>query len=65
MTDQEKRIIKEEKGKILGFLAAIREENEALGEKLASMVSLIASLRKNYLGIKITIDTFEEKIYDR
>jgi len=43
-------------------LTAIRQENEAIGENLASMVSLIASLRKNYLGIKLTLDVFEEKL---
>jgi len=61
-TPKEKSIIDKERKQVRAFLAAIRIENEAAGEKLASMVTLIASLRKNYLGIKLTLDVFEEKL---
>jgi len=62
MTPKEKSIIDKERKQVRAHLSAIRTENEAAGVKLASMVSLIASLRKNYLGIKLTIDVFEEKL---
>jgi len=62
MTPKEKDILDKERKQVKAFLAAIREENEAIGEKLASMVTLIASLRKNYLEIKLTLDVFEEKL---
>jgi len=61
-TPKEKSIIDKERKQVKAFLTAIRQENEAIGENLASMVSLIASLRKNYLGIKLTLDVFEERL---
>lgn len=55
MTDKE---IKQTKA----VLAALREENEKAENKLASIVTLLASLRKNYLTTKLTLDIFEEKL---
>ena len=62
MSPTEKSIIAKERKQVKAFLTAIREENEAIGERLALMVTLIANLRKNYLGIKLTLDVFEEKL---
>ncbi|GAI91317.1 unnamed protein product [marine sediment metagenome] len=62
MTPKEKSIIDKERKQIRAFLAAVREENSAIGKRLASMVSLIGTTRASQLGIDLMITDLEEKL---
>lgn len=62
MTPKEKVILKQERKQIKATLESIRVENSATGKQLASMVSLLASIRASQLGIDLMITELEEKL---
>lgn len=62
MNSQEQDIIKQEKEQIRAFLAAIRTENKAIGNRLASIITIVGSARASQLGIDVMLTDLEEKI---
>lgn len=62
MTPKEKDTIAREKKQLQGFIDCIRTENEAIGKRLASMISLVGSLRASQLGIGLILTDLEKKL---
>lgn len=52
MTTEEKRI--------LGFLAAIRTENNSIGQELAKIIEIVGNIRASELGIDLIISKLED-----
>ncbi|GAH92739.1 unnamed protein product [marine sediment metagenome] len=62
MTPEEKHILDRERKQIKAFLAAVREENNAIGKRLACILPIVASIRASQLGIDLMITELEEKL---
>lgn len=62
MTPKEESIIKQERKQIRAFLSGIRTENNAVGKRLASVISIVGSMRASQLGIDLIITELEEKL---
>ena len=62
MTPKEQDIIKQEREQIKAFLAAIRTENNAIANRLASIISLVGSARASQVGIDVMLTDLEEKL---
>lgn len=54
--------IEQEREQIKGFLSEIGSQNNAIGKHLASLISLIGSVRASQLGIDIMLTDLEENI---
>ncbi|GAI60276.1 unnamed protein product, partial [marine sediment metagenome] len=51
-----------ERKQIKAFLAAVREENNAIGKRLACILPIVASIRASQLGIDLMITELDEKL---
>ena len=62
MTPKEKDILDKERKQLKAFLEAIRTENNAIANRLASIIAIVKSTRASQLGIDIMLTELEEKI---
>ncbi|MBA7701177.1 hypothetical protein ES703_109910 [subsurface metagenome] len=59
---KEKNILSNERKQIRAFLAAIRTENNAVANRLASIIAIVKSTRASQLGIDVMITDLEENM---
>ena len=62
MTEKEQAIINKEKKQLKAFIGCLRTESDAIGKQLSSMISIIASVRANQLGINVILTELEKKL---
>lgn len=62
MTEKEKAIVAKEKKQLQAFIDCLREENNAIGKRLASMIATIGSARASQLGIDLMLTELEKKL---
>lgn len=62
MTNQEKKIIAQERKKIKAFLQSMRTENNTISQELAGMVRQIGRIRQAQVGINLLLEEFEKKL---
>ena len=62
MTGLEKEVLAKEKKQLRAFIGCLREENNALGNKLAEMIPLVSNIRAHQLGIELMLKELEAKL---
>jgi len=62
VTEAEKEVLAKEKKQLQAFIDCLRDENDAIGVKLAEMIPLIGNIRASQLGIDLMLSELEAKL---